>query len=103
MEIIAATPMTPKSNKCGPPVTPKTPKTKSISSSEKLKKFAFDKIYHPLTTQEEVFRDVESFVEAAVNGYNSTIFAYGQTGSGKTYTMTGPLNNPGLIPRGKLQ
>ena len=27
------------------------------------------------------------------------LFTYGITGSGKTYTMMGPLNNPGLIPR----
>ncbi len=65
----------------------------------KSKKFAFDKIYEPTTPQSTVFADVDSFVESAINGYNSTIFAYGQTGSGKTYTMMGPQSDPGIIPR----
>lgn len=30
---------------------------------------------------------------------SGVLFTYGITGSGKTYTMMGPLNNPGLIPR----
>ncbi len=34
-----------------------------------------------------------------VQGKSSVLFTYGITGSGKTYTMMGPLNNPGLIPR----
>ena len=33
---------------------------------------------------------MEELVEAAVDGYNVTIFAFGQTGSGKTHTMLGP-------------
>jgi kinesin family protein 23 len=27
------------------------------------------------------------------------LFAYGVTGSGKTHTMTGSLQNPGILPR----
>ncbi|XP_075923745.1 uncharacterized protein LOC116943328 isoform X2 [Petromyzon marinus] len=38
-------------------------------------------------------------VEAAVTGYNASLFAYGQTGSGKTYTMMGTPESLGLIPR----
>lgn len=41
-------------------------------------------------------------VDAAFDGFNSTVFAYGQTGSGKTYTMTGGADSyakRGLIPR----
>eukprot|EP00760_Papus_ankaliazontas_P016995 PhM_4_TR16993/c0_g1_i1/m.97409/K17914/KIF13; kinesin family member 13 len=38
-------------------------------------------------------------VENAYNGYNGCLFAYGQTSSGKTYSMMGPQDNPGLIPR----
>ncbi|CAF0929828.1 unnamed protein product [Adineta steineri] len=34
-----------------------------------------------------------------IQGKSSVLFTYGITGSGKTYTMMGPLNNPGLIPR----
>ena len=37
-------------------------------------------------------------VEAAVNGFNGTVFAYGQTGSGKTYTMLGTDTEAGIIP-----
>ncbi len=32
---------------------------------------------------------VPQLLDAALSGYNVTIFAYGQTGSGKTYTMSG--------------
>lgn len=45
-------------------------------------------------------------VEAALNGFNATIFSYGQTGSGKTFTMMGPKgsisasdNERGLVSR----
>lgn len=32
---------------------------------------------------------IPQLLDAALAGYNVTIFAYGQTGSGKTYTMSG--------------
>ena len=41
-------------------------------------------------------------MEAALGGFNATIFAYGQTGSGKTFTMTGGPDrycDRGIIPR----
>ena len=41
-------------------------------------------------------------IDAAMEGFNSTIFAYGQTASGKTHTMMGPddsEDDPGLIPQ----
>jgi len=38
-------------------------------------------------------------LDRAFDGYNVSVFAYGQTGSGKTYSMIGPTNCPGLIPR----
>lgn len=37
-------------------------------------------------------------VDAAVNGFNGTVFAYGQTSSGKTYTMIGTEEEDGVIP-----
>jgi Cdc6-like AAA superfamily ATPase len=48
-------------------------------------------------TQREIFTDMESYVDAAVEGYNATVFAYGQTGAGKTYTMMGPTHDKGTV------
>ena len=48
---------------------------------------------------EEIFHTVvKPIVNAAVNGFNGTVFAYGQTGSGKTYTMMGTEMELGIIP-----
>eukprot|EP00759_Apiculatamorpha_spiralis_P002850 PhF_6_TR11256/c0_g1_i1/m.18158 len=45
-----------------------------------------------VATQETVFAVTgKPIVDAALKGYNGTIFAYGQTGSGKTHTMFGSL------------
>jgi kinesin family protein 6/9 len=65
-------------------------------------KFKFDKIFDKDAQQEKIFDLVaKEVVEAAVEGYNGTIFAYGQTGSGKTFTITGPdtEDGQGIIPR----
>ncbi|KAF8877088.1 P-loop containing nucleoside triphosphate hydrolase protein [Infundibulicybe gibba] len=40
-----------------------------------------------------------SHVQAAMEGYNAVVFAYGQTASGKTYTLSGDVEEPGIIPR----
>ncbi len=40
--------------------------------------------------------------QAALDGFNGTIFAYGQTGSGKTFSITGGTDcyaDRGIIPR----
>jgi kinesin family protein 13 len=50
--------------------------------------------------QAHVFDCVGTGVLAnAFEGYNACIFAYGQTGSGKSYTMMGPEDDKGIIPR----
>ncbi|MGH0125601.1 UNVERIFIED_CONTAM: hypothetical protein FKN15_010367 [Acipenser sinensis] len=63
------------------------------------KKFAFDKVYSPRSTQEEVFEGIRPIIASCVDGYNICILAYGQTGSGKTYTMMGSEDNPGVSIR----
>ncbi|DAZ94896.1 TPA: hypothetical protein N0F65_008040, partial [Lagenidium giganteum] len=63
------------------------------------KPFAYDQVFTPASTQEEVFEDTKNLLQSAMDGYNVCIFAYGQTGSGKTFTMTGTESMPGLSPR----
>ena len=36
-------------------------------------------------------------IPSVIKGYNACVFAYGTTGSGKTYTMTGDVNQPGIM------
>ncbi|XP_039304162.1 kinesin-related protein 4 [Solenopsis invicta] len=75
-----------------------------VASDTELKKradggFEFDHIFDMNATNNDVFNDVvRPIVDAAVNGFNGTIFAYGQTSSGKTYTMMGTSEEPGIIP-----
>lgn len=66
----------------------------------KPKDFTFDFSYFWDTEQERVYTDLaKPIVEAAMTGYNGTIFAYGQTGSGKTWSMMGSPEQPGIIPQ----
>ncbi|KAL4203122.1 hypothetical protein AMTRI_Chr01g102390 [Amborella trichopoda] len=65
----------------------------------RTKEYTFDKVFHPGTSQDEVFEEVEPVIKAALDGYNVCIFAYGQTGTGKTFTMEGRPDCPGVVPR----
>ncbi|GIL79398.1 hypothetical protein Vretifemale_8687 [Volvox reticuliferus] len=53
--------------------------------------FAFHACLGPDVSQADVLHlcGVPQLLDAALAGYNVTVFAYGQTGSGKTYTMSG--------------
>eukprot|EP00936_MAST-01D_sp_MAST-1D-sp1_P000941 g941.t1 len=76
-------------------------KSRRTSSRDHFR-FGFRRVLGPDSGQEALFKLVCSdMIEAALDGYNGTIFAYGQTGSGKTYTMTGGehYHERGLIPR----
>ncbi|KMT00370.1 hypothetical protein BVRB_9g216780 isoform A [Beta vulgaris subsp. vulgaris] len=61
--------------------------------------YAFDKVFGPNATTEEVY-DVAArpVVKTAMDGINGTVFAYGVTSSGKTHTMHGDQSCPGIIP-----
>ncbi|PSC70144.1 kinesin-ii motor [Micractinium conductrix] len=73
------------------------------SSSEGDKSFTFDRVFGPESRQEDVYdAAAAALVEAALQGFNATVFAYGQTGCGKTHTMEGreqPAEERGIIPR----
>ncbi|KAI4300063.1 hypothetical protein L6164_033480 [Bauhinia variegata] len=61
--------------------------------------YAFDKVFGPHTTSDEVYEvAAKPVVKAAMDGVNGTVFAYGVTSSGKTHTMHGDQNSPGIIP-----
>uniref|UniRef100_A0A7N0TJZ3 Kinesin motor domain-containing protein n=2 Tax=Kalanchoe fedtschenkoi TaxID=63787 RepID=A0A7N0TJZ3_KALFE len=69
-------------------------------SASKSKHYSFDKVFHPHSSQDEVFSEIEPIIKSVVDGYNACIFAYGQTGSGKTFTMEGTPESPGVVYRG---
>ena len=80
----------------------KTLTFKSTRENNKYK-FAFDRVFPPTTTQEEIYNSVvREIIDSVIDGYNGTILAYGQTSSGKTHTMQGDIRDPvnrGIIPR----
>ncbi|XP_021849955.1 kinesin-like protein KIN-7D, mitochondrial [Spinacia oleracea] len=61
--------------------------------------YAFDKVFGPNATTEEVY-DIAArpVVKSSMDGVNGTVFAYGVTSSGKTHTMHGDQSCPGIIP-----
>ena len=73
-----------------------------VNSSQR---YTFTRCLGPETRQETVFEVAgRGISDAALSGYNCTLFAYGQTGSGKTHTIYGPsdgkdVSQQGLLPR----
>ena len=61
--------------------------------------YEFDEVHGPGANQEAVFEYIRPMVDAALDGYNMTVFAYGQTGSGKTHSMEGTARHPGITVR----
>ncbi|KAK3240976.1 hypothetical protein CYMTET_49229 [Cymbomonas tetramitiformis] len=70
-----------------------------LQTSATGKPFAFDRVFQPDISQEEVFADVQPLIQAVMDGWNVCVFAYGQTGSGKTHTMEGSEGNRGVTVR----
>uniref|UniRef100_A0A182VQ27 Kinesin-like protein n=1 Tax=Anopheles minimus TaxID=112268 RepID=A0A182VQ27_9DIPT len=71
----------------------------TMDGTNKRMDFSFDHVFHPRTTQQDIFDNVSPLIQSALDGYNVCIFAYGQTGSGKTFTMDGVPDSLGVIPR----
>ena len=76
-----------------------------VQGEEKAIAYAFDHVFAPPTKQAEVFDEVSSLIQSALDGYHVCLFSYGQTGSGKTHTMSGALSGEGagIIPRSVSQ
>eukprot|EP00249_Psilotum_nudum_P032140 c4731_g2_i1 orf=2-868(-) len=73
--------------------------TVQILVSGKRKYFELDRVFLPVSSQDDVFLEVEPVVRSALDGHNACIFAYGQTGTGKTFTMEGTAESPGVVPQ----
>ncbi|KAM5551725.1 kinesin-like protein KIN-7O [Rosa sericea] len=70
----------------------------SIFIPNSSSKFEFDRVFGEDCKTSEVYQSrTKDLVEAAVRGFNGTVFAYGQTNSGKTYTIRGSATEPGVI------
>ena len=74
---------------------------KVSSEDGKCSAYSFDHVFSAATKQLQVFDEVSSLVQSALDGYHVCLFSYGQTGSGKTHTMSGSLSGEGMgiIPR----
>lgn len=60
--------------------------------------FGFDRIFDENATQAEVYESsTKPLLDSVFDGYNATVFAYGATGCGKTHTITGTVQQPGII------
>ncbi|KAI9504319.1 P-loop containing nucleoside triphosphate hydrolase protein, partial [Coemansia spiralis] len=73
----------------------------TVGASNKRHKdirFVFDRVYGEESTQRDVYEGTtRGLLDSVMNGYNATVFAYGATGCGKTYTISGCLEDPGVI------
>ena len=68
------------------------------TSGLKEHNFTFEHCYFLESKTDHVYKDIgDSLVRRTLEGYHSTILAYGQVGSGKTHTLTGSLEEPGLL------
>lgn len=60
--------------------------------------FCFDRVFDENTVQSDVYEaTTKNLLDSVFDGYNATVFAYGATGCGKTHTITGTIQQPGII------
>lgn len=60
--------------------------------------FGFDRIFDDGISQGDVYDGTtRNLLDSVLDGYNATVFAYGATGCGKTHTITGTVQDPGII------
>ncbi len=58
----------------------------SVAGAPKPLDFAFDGVFGPTSTQEQLYDTcARAAIEDVLRGYNATLFAYGQTGAGKSH------------------
>lgn len=61
-------------------------------------RFVFDKLFDDNAAQEDVYYNTtRPLLDSVLDGFNGTVFAYGATGCGKTHTISGTLEEPGII------
>lgn len=62
--------------------------------------YIFKNVFDTNSRQRDVYNVVaQPLVEGLIRGKNGLLFTYGVTGSGKTYSMTGNVNDQGIMPR----
>lgn len=60
--------------------------------------FGFDKVFDENASQGDIYEaTTRNLLDSVLDGYNATVFAYGATGCGKTHTITGTIQQPGVI------
>ncbi|TMW68341.1 hypothetical protein Poli38472_005809 [Pythium oligandrum] len=64
-------------------------RTIEVRTADQTIKCAYDAVFDPSYTQEQVYDRVRECTQSFLQGFNATLFAYGQTGSGKSFTMFG--------------
>eukprot|EP00727_Mastigamoeba_balamuthi_P009108 m51a1_g482 hypothetical protein (1662) ;mRNA; f:211369-217821 len=60
-------------------------------------RFVVDAVWDEASTQQDVFKAVKPYTQAAIDGKVLSVFAFGQYGGGKTHTLIGTPQSPGII------
>lgn len=69
----------------------------AVATRQGARSFRFDACLEGSATQDAMYSacDMSALVQAALAGYQVTVFAFGQTGAGKTHTISGPVERKG--------